>query len=149
MNAAQRLLVYGGICTAALMGMFPPWLYTTDYSFGERSEKSSRSAGYAFLGKPPEPVSGLFTSRLSEPYQKLGAGVRIDVERLAVQYVVLAILSAGLFFMFKGTAITDSEPQATTYTDEEIMAAVRKAKASIGRTGSQDRSGDMAEAEDG
>jgi hypothetical protein len=132
-NKKQAVVLWVALINGVVMGAFPPWIYTTDYSWGERSEKSERSAGYAFMGKPPQPVEGYFTSRLSEPNRKLGAGVRIDAALLAVQYVLLAIIAGGLLFTLKGKPSAGPLPQSRTYTNEELNAALRQAKAASKR----------------
>ena len=99
-NGRQQTVIWGAIVAGILMGVVPPWQHVTDFSWNDITNHSVRSAGYAFIGTPPEPEPfRLF--RNHSKLRDLGVGVRIDAARLLVQYVVIGMLTAGLFFAFR------------------------------------------------
>jgi hypothetical protein len=79
MNKRQLLAIRCGVGLIVLMGMIPPWVHT----FDARSIHSRKPAGYQFIFTPPKPEGA------SPAY-----GVRLDVSRLAIQWVVTATAAA-------------------------------------------------------
>lgn len=75
LNGRQRGIVVIGVVLFVLMGLFPPWTYTR-YAQSIHSEKP---AGYALIISPPGPEK-----------DAPAFGVKIDVSRLIVQWLVLA-----------------------------------------------------------
>lgn len=83
LNNNQRKIVMAGLILFLLMGLFPPWTYTLDV----QSIHREKPANYAFIALPPKPES-----------THLAHGVRIDISRLIVQWLVLtAAVSLGVF----------------------------------------------------
>jgi hypothetical protein len=102
----RKAILFWATVGIVVSGLFPPWLYTFNRSaagddFGWHSE---RSAGYAFIFKPPEPhlgadASGQIMSLPPDP--KLGeylfayCGIKLDLVRLLVEWVcILAVCGA-------------------------------------------------------
>lgn len=82
MDVKQRKLLLVGIAAAVLMGVFPPW---TD-SFRYEQAHSQGAAGYAFIFDPPK--------------AEIMHTVSIDVSRLVVQWVVVALaVGGGMLFL--------------------------------------------------
>ena len=86
LNKRQMLAFRWGVALIVLMGVFPPWVYT----FDARSVHSRKPAGYYFILTPPTPEN------TSQAY-----GVRLDVSRLLVQWLVVATSVAGFFLISK------------------------------------------------
>lgn len=101
MNSRQRTVLWVAVATGVLMGLVPPWKHTRSFSWHGQSDNSSRPAGYAFIASPPDTVPifpGMANSRMAQ----FGVGVGIDTVRLAVQYTVLAVLTAGVLLSLNG-----------------------------------------------
>ena len=88
MNKKQLLVVRCGIGLIAIMGIFPPWVYTVD----ARSIHSRKPAGYQFIFDPPHPES------TAPAY-----GVRVDTSRLLIQWTVVTVLTAGILLLGKNS----------------------------------------------
>ena len=86
LNKRQMLAFRCGVALIVLMGLFPPWVYTRD----ARSVHSRKSAGYYFIFTPPAPE-----------YNYSSNGVRLDVSRLLIQWLVVATSVAGFFLISK------------------------------------------------
>lgn len=76
MNKSQKLVLTIGAVIAILMGLFPPWSYTSYFQFVGQSNP----AGYSFIFRPPSPQT-------DKPF----AGVELDSNRLIVQWIIVAI----------------------------------------------------------
>lgn len=80
LNDKQQKIVIVGIVLFALMGLFPPWTYTVDAQAIHRE----RPAGYTLIISPPEPEE-----------KAIAFGVKIDISRLVIQWLVL-VAATGL-----------------------------------------------------
>ena len=80
MNKNQRLVVMIGIALIVFMGLFPPWTHT----YKARTTYSEEPAGYSFIASPPRP------KRINPWY---GYGIKIDISRLLIQWVVVITAS--------------------------------------------------------
>lgn len=100
LNRKQLGIVIASAVVFIAMGLYPPWTYTVDYaessSIGGGSSRSSevhskKPAGYALIVAPPTP-------------EQEGArfGVRLDISRLVVQWIVLAAATGGAVLLAKG-----------------------------------------------
>jgi len=87
-NSAQRKIIILSIAMCILMGIFPPWIYTFDY----KSTHSETPAEYAFIFDPPWP---------EEDNRRYGA--RIDLSRITVQWITLAIVTTGALLLVSGS----------------------------------------------
>ena len=85
MNAKQRALLQVGTAVAALMGIFPPWSDSFLYTDSSLQVHTQGAAGYSFILDPPK-AEMLHT-------------ITIDVSRLFVQWVVVA-LAVGCGFLY-------------------------------------------------
>jgi len=83
MNAKQLKLLQVGTAVAVLMGMFPPWTKTFHYE----QVHSEGPAGYALIIEPPK-ADMLYT-------------VKIDLSRLFVQWIVVAMAVGGGLLYFR------------------------------------------------
>ena len=79
MNKKQKIVFLVGLGIIILMGLFPPWYIYHPYG--------SRPGEYAFI------FSGSSSSD--------GTGVYIDIVRLLIQWVVVAIATAGIMLVLK------------------------------------------------
>jgi hypothetical protein len=99
MNMMQRLVLLVGAVFVVGMGVYPPWVYTTEVcipalSSGRGGEpiRKSEPAGYFLIYSPPESSKDQGRIELK--------GVKLDTERLAIQecVVVIAAIMGVLFF---------------------------------------------------
>ena len=84
LNEKQRKVVIVGIVLFFLMGLFPPWIYTLN----AQSINREKPAGYALIISPPEPEKNAVVF-----------GVKIDISRLIIQWLVLAAATGFGVFM--------------------------------------------------
>jgi hypothetical protein len=83
MNERQRRVFLWGVAVMALMGLFPPWVFT----FDSGTRHFRKSAGYAFILSPPKPKEqGYFED----------ADAVIDASKLYVQWGVVAVVTTWL-----------------------------------------------------
>jgi len=78
-----RILTAAGVIFVA-MGLFPPWTYTLDM----QSIHREKPAGYALIVSPPNPEK-----------DAPAFGVRLDISRLLIQWLVLAAATGGLLLL--------------------------------------------------
>ena len=69
-----------------LSAAVPPWVYTFTAPAGQGS--ATTPAGYFLLWQPPAPAKKLSL-----------AGVRIDLERLLIQWAIIAVLGGANIFL--------------------------------------------------
>src|SRR5882762_8961200 len=99
LNRVQRIVIGAAFVHAVLFALFPPWTYTTNYSFHQSvTDRSERPAGFVFIFTPPSPV---FNSLPRDPQRKIGNGVRLNTAQLAVQYLALCFGAGGLFLALR------------------------------------------------
>jgi len=79
-----RILIAAGVIFVAI-GLFPPWTYT----FDAQSIHSEKPAGYALIVSPPGP----------EETGSPAFGVRLDISRLLVQWLVLVAATGDLILL--------------------------------------------------
>src|ERR1035438_10075590 len=82
LKSLPKAIVFGGCLLFLLCGLFPPWLYT-------RSGHTERSAGYCFLLTAPQPTG-------------YGGGIRLDAERLAIEWVCILVVAGVAYFFLSG-----------------------------------------------
>ena len=84
MKSLNKSVLKWGLIAVALLGLFPPWLYTVERS-GTRDSSGAHSttdAGYHFILTPP-----------AARQQRDEHGVRLDVARLIIEWVCVAALT--------------------------------------------------------
>jgi hypothetical protein len=87
MNKSQKLALTIGAVIAILMGLFPPWACISYFQFVGQSNP----AGYSFILSPPSPET-------DKPF----SGVELDINRLVIQWIMVAIaISAALALLHK------------------------------------------------
>lgn len=86
MNRRQKIVLWIGIAVIVVMGVFPPWLYTTTGN----GLNSKKNAGYSCILFPPPPKG-----------VGLRYGISLDVSRLCVQWAIVVVITAGLIVAFK------------------------------------------------
>jgi len=74
-----------GVAIFALVGVFPPWEYTFNWSRGNAPIRVSKPAGYAPIFLPPQPEGK------SELH-----GVRLDFGRLGIQWALVSAITASI-----------------------------------------------------
>jgi len=87
LNSKQLKIVIASAAIFIAMGLYPPWIYT----FDARSIHSENPAGYGLIVDPPKPEK-----------VKPRFGVRLDISRLLVQWIVLVAATAGTVLLVKG-----------------------------------------------
>lgn len=96
-NREQLIVLWIGIGLLSLIGLYPPWMYTVQSRGDSGMVRMEREAGYHPLFSPPQPQSS-DQSDSSAPYID---GVRLDFPRIAVQIVVVFLVTGGLFWTFR------------------------------------------------
>lgn len=96
-NAKQKKIIATGVVAAILMCLIPPWKHT----FKRSSIYSEEPAGYYFILDPPERKSNL------------AFGLKLDLTRLSIQWVMI-LLGTGLGVFLTAT------------TKEEDIQHIRK-----------------------
>ncbi len=114
MNGGQRAILILATILALAIGLFPPWKYAINAHFGDSSVVSQIPARYAFIMEPPK-ISGN-PSRLW--------GLSIDFGRLASQYVLLILVTAGSMWALRGIALRHSPHSAATEANRKAKPAM-------------------------
>ena len=91
MNRKQMVVLWVGLSIFLLIGIFPPWLYTSVWGEGIHPEKD---AGYYFILIPPKPEKSLM-------------GIKLDVQRLCVQWIIVSVATGGFILTFRGKKKTE------------------------------------------
>ena len=94
LNDRQRIIVVGGVILFVLMGLLPPWTQT----WSHRSSYNVSPLGYGLIVSPP----------VLEHSQEF-SGVRIDLSRLIVQWLILTAVTILGVFIWPGPG--ESAPQ--------------------------------------
>ena len=93
MNKKQKVISVIGVVLIVIMGCIPPWKYIDDSPMGYREIP----AGYSLIFAPPEPDG--------EEY----FGVKLDMSRLAVQWITsLFVMAAALYLTQEKGEASDS-----------------------------------------
>ncbi|MBI5044058.1 MAG: hypothetical protein HZC10_09595 [Nitrospirae bacterium] len=87
LNSKQLKVVIAAAVIFIVMGLYPPWIYTLDVE----SIHSEKPAGYALIIAPPTPEK-------NAP----AFGVRLDISRLLLQWLVLGAATVGAVLVAKG-----------------------------------------------
>lgn len=85
-NPKQLRVLIAASVIFVIMGIFPPWTYT----FNGESIHSEKPAGYGLIISPPKPEQ-------DDGY--LSYGIRLDITRLFVQWLVLFVATGGLLLL--------------------------------------------------
>lgn len=86
LNSKQKTIVIVSMLMFLFMGLYPPWTYTDDH----RQMSTEKPAGYALIVEPPEPETSYSSS-----------GVKLDITRLSVQWMMLIVITGCLLFLTK------------------------------------------------
>ncbi|MBI4666288.1 MAG: hypothetical protein HY751_07765 [Nitrospinae bacterium] len=98
MNKHQKYAMWGGILVIFLMGVFPPWTITWGPAGGVQTP-----GGYASVFSSPDRLSqvilGPIGVKVNGASQQISAsfGVRLDMERLFMQWIMVAVVAWGLY----------------------------------------------------
>ena len=92
MTRPKTVLLCGAVAVL-LSGLLPPWIYT----FSNSGSVSVRIAGYKFLLTPPVPE---FQQAVPEAQQDPRFGIRLDVSRLAVEWLCIAAAMGAAWLVF-------------------------------------------------
>jgi hypothetical protein len=103
MNTKQQMVLLGGIVFALAIGLFPPWKVVY-VGFGAPTS-IERPLGHYLIIRPP--TTGNVTEKYSEfTYHDERVGIRLDVGRLLVSWVLVVLLTGGLIVILQdGTVI--------------------------------------------
>lgn len=86
LNSKQLRILIAGVVIFVAIGLFPPWTYT----FNAESIPSEKPAGYALIVSPPNPEQAVPVF-----------GVRLDISRLLIQWLVLVAATGSLLLLTK------------------------------------------------
>jgi hypothetical protein len=96
MTRNQRIVLLCGLGFALLIGLFPPWRFVLEWG----PMHATKQAGYFFITSPPElphddsyPVFPGHTNTVVQ--------VRLDFERLEVEWITLVVAASFLLLLFK------------------------------------------------
>jgi hypothetical protein len=90
MNKNQKKVIMAGLVVIVLMGLFPPWVHTVHV----KEIKIDRAGSYGFLFSPPVPAHKTL------PLENFW-GVRLDVSRLLIQWILVVMIVCGLVVFLK------------------------------------------------
>lgn len=93
MNRKQKNILLAGIGLTVLAGLFPPWRFVLDTA----QFRDSRPAGHAWSA--PDFVKTSENKMLNN-YPHL-VQTRIDLEALAVEWIMIVLVVCGLLLIFK------------------------------------------------
>ena len=91
MNDKQKICLWIGIVFIVVMGLFPPWYRVVERPRDGTKIYSRYPAAYCCIFSPPNIRGGNF----------LGNTYKIDFARLAIQYFVVAVVTAGLIITLR------------------------------------------------
>lgn len=118
MNTKQKIVLWIGIVIIVSMCLFPPWVRVVDIA----GSRLIASGGYCYLLSPPKPVLGSGFSK--DTWRRTVGGssrdasnlvgrffyeserlpaldyVRVDLPRLGIQCVIVALITGGLLCTF-------------------------------------------------
>jgi hypothetical protein len=103
-----RSVILYGLAAFVLCGLFPPWLYT-------RSGHTERDAGYWFLLTAPKP----------EGYSN--SGIRLDAERLAIEWLCILAATGGLWVLIAKPGRAGRETADLANSDKHAATTPRPA----------------------
>ena len=93
LNKVQKIVLLSGIVLIVIMSLFPPWrIINPQTGYGGE-------VGYSFVADPPQTHGG--------SYRHTYIPVRVDVNRLMVQYLAVVILTVGGIFLTTGMGLED------------------------------------------
>ncbi|MCF8051403.1 MAG: hypothetical protein K9L59_09220 [Desulfobacterales bacterium] len=96
LNPKQVKVVIASAAIFIAMGLCPPWTYTLD----SESIHREKPAGYALIIAPPAP------ERKAPAF-----GVRLDISRLLVQWLVLGAATVGAVLLVKEPRVEKGSPE--------------------------------------
>jgi hypothetical protein len=102
MNKKQKIITLIGMVTILTMSLFPPWRIVDESTAVPRE----KPAGYYCLFSPPEPPV-----TYDEEGREDFVSMRLDMSRLAVQWISALFLMAGALYLThtKGESDFDEE----------------------------------------
>jgi hypothetical protein len=93
MNKKQKIVCLIGVGVIILMTLIPPWYYhVASRRVGDRQIVFEHQGNYGFLFSPPDPPDFGYRNYCI---------ARIDLSRLLVQWVVVAIATGGIVWFLK------------------------------------------------
>jgi hypothetical protein len=106
LSNAQKWIIAIASVLILLSVCVPPWVHTYRDHRGVYSEYP---AGYAFIAFPPE-----------REEERRGYGIKIDIDRIAIQVVAILIVCAlGVILTFGGGAVSEQSDDPVSDEDEE------------------------------
>ncbi len=90
LNQLQRKIVIAATAIFIVMDLFPPWTYTLKF----QSFYHEKPAGYTLILDPPRPE-----------VDSIGYGVRIDLSRLFLQWLILVAAAWGGIMLAKRSGL--------------------------------------------
>jgi len=96
-NPKQVKILIGGLIVFILIGLFPPWIQYVDFGGREGDYfKVERPAGYGPIFLPPLPEESKKELIFSDEI----IGVRLDIHRLFIQWLILIALTSCILLLF-------------------------------------------------
>jgi len=96
LNSKQVKILIGGLIVFVLIGLFPPWIQCVDFGHEGAYLKTERPAGYAPIFLPPLPEQ----SKKVLIFDECLIGVRLDIHRLFIQWLILIALTSCILLLF-------------------------------------------------
>ena len=106
----QKVALLAGTLAAVGMGIFPPWIMEGD-SLGTEATSIHFPLGYNFIFAPPISPHQV---GVAAQYLSNSGGVRLDMLRLLVQWIILLLLLIGTLLYFHEPEVqADFRPELT------------------------------------
>ena len=96
LNSKQVKILIGGLIVFVLIGLFPPWIQCVDSGHEGAYLKTERPAGYGPIFLPPLPEQ----SKKVLIFDECLIGVRLDIHRLYIQWLILIALTSCILLLF-------------------------------------------------
>lgn len=93
LNKKQKIFLWVGILALGGMGLYPPWSETFSAQMHGQGGSSVTPLGYNLLFSPPQ-----------KPHTSPLYGVRIDTDRLLIQWAIIVAITGGLIATFQPAA---------------------------------------------
>ena len=94
MNNKQKKILWIGLIIFLLSGIFPPWVQV----FDSGTTYNEKDQGYHFIAKPPQVI---FDSPTYPKWYKRQFGMKIDITRLTIQWILIIVLFSGIIISLK------------------------------------------------
>ena len=97
---SRKTIVILAVCTFVGAGLFPPWLYTVEFT----GTHTRTDAGFAFILKPPSPQQisqqdFILRPTLAERNPALVHGIQLDISKLLIEWACIIAIGGAAWFL--------------------------------------------------